>query len=81
MSISRFAYFPRFISPIATGVASAMIFSFSRFCVLRRSNAYKLSFFLLPLFVFITVWINVWFVLTKGAAKSTCLVHPVLFLF
>lgn len=36
-----------------------------RSVVLRRKNAYAMSFWMLPIMVFITVWVNVFFVLTK----------------
>ncbi len=38
--------------------------------MLRRKVAYKLSFICLPAAVFVTVFINVYFVLNKGAAKT-----------
>mmetsp|Transcript_37091 Transcript_37091/g.82502 ORF Transcript_37091/g.82502 Transcript_37091/m.82502 type:complete len:676 (-) Transcript_37091:1157-3184(-) len=59
-----------FVSPILTGLASAIIFGTLRFLVLRRQNAYALSFWVLPFFVVLTSWINIYFVFTKGAKKS-----------
>jgi sodium-dependent phosphate transporter len=58
-----------FVSPILTGLMAALIFFVVRTLVLRRKNAYILSFWTLPPFVCITVWVNVYFVLTKGARK------------
>ena len=54
-----------FVSPILTGIAAAVIFFVVRTLVLRRKNAYQLSFWTLPPFVCLTVWINVYFILTK----------------
>lgn len=54
-----------FVSPILSGAAAALIFFTVRFLVLRRKNAYQLSFWTLPPFVCLTVWINVYFILTK----------------
>jgi len=59
-----------FVSPILTGTASALIFTSTRALVLRRPNSYKLSYYVLPPMVLLTTWINIYFVLTKGAKKS-----------
>ncbi|KAG6558097.1 hypothetical protein Mapa_000278 [Marchantia paleacea] len=59
-----------FIAPILTGLVSATIFFVVRTVVLRRKNAYALSFWTLPPFVLITTWINMYFVFTKGAKKT-----------
>lgn len=59
-----------FISPVLTGMASALIFGLSRTLILRRTNSYKLSFYTIPVLVALTTWINVYFVFTKGAKKS-----------
>jgi phosphate/sulfate permease len=59
-----------FFSPILTGVASAILFIISRNLVLRSVNAYKRSFMVLPPMAFLTFWVNIYFVLTKGAAKT-----------
>ncbi|KAG0608617.1 hypothetical protein M758_8G119600 [Ceratodon purpureus] len=59
-----------FVAPVLTGAASALIFATVRFLVLRRKNAYTLSFWCLPPMVLVTVFINIYFVFTKGAKKS-----------
>ncbi|KAL2632054.1 hypothetical protein R1flu_016740 [Riccia fluitans] len=59
-----------FIAPILTALVSALIFFVVRTLVLRRKNAYALSFWTLPPFVLITTWINMYFVFTKGAKKT-----------
>ncbi|WIA18477.1 hypothetical protein OEZ85_009933 [Tetradesmus obliquus] len=59
-----------FFSPVLTGLASALIFSVIRALVMRRKNAADLVFWVLPPAVFITLFINVFFVFTKGAAKT-----------
>ena len=63
-----------FVSPILTGACAALIFFVVRTLVLRRKNAYNLSFWTLPPFVCITVWINVYFILTKVSLciSSSC---------
>lgn len=59
-----------FVAPILTGLASAIIFGTVRFLVLRRKNAYQLAFWCLPPMVLLTVFINIYFVFTKGAKKT-----------
>lgn len=56
-------------SPLLTAIASATIFLLCRTFVLRRQNASKKALYVLPIAVFGTTWINVYFVLTKGAKK------------
>jgi solute carrier family 20 (sodium-dependent phosphate transporter) len=45
-----------FFSPVFTAIASALLFFIIRTAVLRRKNAYQMSFWLLPIFVMLTVW-------------------------
>jgi phosphate/sulfate permease len=59
-----------FFSPVLTGFASAIIFLLSRTFVLRSVNSYKRSFLVLPPMAFLTFWVNIYFVFTKGAAKT-----------
>jgi len=46
------------VSPILSGALAALIFFSVRFFVLRRKNAYNLSFWILPFFVLFTVFVN-----------------------
>lgn len=62
-------FFSWVFSPLLTGTAAAIIFLLCRTFVLRRQNASKKALYVLPLAVFGTSWINVYFVLTKGAKK------------
>ncbi|KAJ9518999.1 hypothetical protein QJQ45_026327 [Haematococcus lacustris] len=59
-----------FFSPVFTGLASGLLFLIIRTLVLRRPNAYNLSFWVLPPSVTFTVFICIYFVFTKGAKKS-----------
>lgn len=52
-----------FFSPILTGAASAFIFFVVRTLVMRRQNARDLVFWVLPIAVLITAFINIFFVL------------------
>ncbi|GLI65531.1 hypothetical protein VaNZ11_009086 [Volvox africanus] len=59
-----------FVSPVLTGLCSALFFFLVRTLVLRRENSYKLSFWVLPVMVLFTSFINIFFVFTKGAKKT-----------
>jgi sodium-dependent phosphate transporter len=50
------------VSPVLTGAVAASIFGIVRWTVLRRENAAKLAFWVLPPAVVVTVMINVFFV-------------------
>jgi len=58
-----------FFSPVLTAIASAILFTLCRQFVLRSEKAYKRSFIVLPFLAFLTFWTDIYFVLTKGAAK------------
>jgi hypothetical protein len=55
-----------FFSPILTGLASAITFYIVRTAVLRRANSYNLAYWVLPIAVIITTFINVFFVSCPG---------------
>jgi sodium-dependent phosphate transporter len=59
-----------FFAPVATGLASSVLFILIRTFVLRTANSYNKALYLLPCFVLFTGWINVYFVFTKGAKKT-----------
>lgn len=56
-----------FFSPIFGAIASFTIFVTIRTLVLRSDQPVKRSYFVLPIMIFLTIWINVYFVFTKGA--------------
>jgi sodium-dependent phosphate transporter len=62
-------FFSWAFSPILTAIASAIIFTLCRTLVLRRPNSSQKSIWVLPFAVFLTTWINIYFVFTKGAKK------------
>ncbi|EFJ43878.1 hypothetical protein VOLCADRAFT_76547 [Volvox carteri f. nagariensis] len=59
-----------FVSPVLTGLCSALFFFVVRTAVLRRERSYQLSFWVLPFMVLFTTFINIYFVFTKGAKKT-----------
>ena len=54
-----------FVSPILTAACSVLLFWLVRFTVLRRPNAAKRAFWVLPPAVVVTFFICIYFVLTK----------------
>jgi sodium-dependent phosphate transporter len=59
-------------APIATAIAAALTLWLLRTFVLRRPNPAKLSMFVLPLSVFLTTWICIYFVFTKVCRARFC---------
>uniref|UniRef100_A0A7R9VRD9 Phosphate transporter n=1 Tax=Chlamydomonas euryale TaxID=1486919 RepID=A0A7R9VRD9_9CHLO len=59
-----------FSSPIISGILASGNFLLNRSLILRRDNAVRLAFVALPLLVMFTVFINVFFILQKGAGKQ-----------
>jgi len=58
-----------FIAPVLSAIASMIIFTTIRALVLRHQNAQERSLWVLPPLVFFTVFINIYFIFTKGAKK------------
>jgi hypothetical protein len=67
--------FSWFFSPILTALAACLIFLLLRTLVLRHSNAYGRSLWVLPIAVLFTSFINVYFIFTKGACKRRVLMR------
>ncbi|KAG1670896.1 hypothetical protein FOA52_000398 [Chlamydomonas sp. UWO 241] len=59
-----------FFSPIIGGLLAAIIFNLNRICILRRKHSTTLAIWSLPVLVFITFFINLLFVLAKGAKSD-----------
>lgn len=56
-----------FLSPLMAALITLVIFIIIRTVVLRRANSTKIAFWVLPVLVFVTIWVNLFFILTKGA--------------
>lgn len=54
-----------FISPLMAALACLFFFVVLRSLVLRRANSTNLSFYVLPLLFFITIFINLFFILVS----------------
>eukprot|EP00873_Tetraselmis_striata_P001189 jgi/Tetstr1/421453/TSEL_012402.t1 len=59
------------ISPVLSGLFSAILFGVVRATVLRSQNSYTRSWWVFPILVFITVYVNAYFVIYKGAGSKT----------
>eukprot|EP00798_Chlamydomonas_sp_ICE-L_P004394 gene4394-14520_t len=58
-----------FFSPLIGGILSAIFFSLSKYIILRRQNSSKWAIWSLPFLLFLTFWINLMFILAKGATN------------
>lgn len=58
-----------FASPLCAGLMAYLLFMALKYGILRRKDSTSWSIWLLPLLLFITVFINVFFILYKGASK------------
>ncbi|EFJ51229.1 hypothetical protein VOLCADRAFT_79831 [Volvox carteri f. nagariensis] len=56
-----------FVSPIMSGIVASFLFALNRGVILRRENSTNLAIYMYPVLVGITVFINVFFVIFKGA--------------
>uniref|UniRef100_A0A7S1X941 Phosphate transporter n=1 Tax=Tetraselmis chuii TaxID=63592 RepID=A0A7S1X941_9CHLO len=59
------------ISPVLSGIFSAVLFGTVRATVLRSQNSYARSWWVFPILVFVTVLVNAYFVIYKGAGSKT----------
>ncbi|EFJ51230.1 hypothetical protein VOLCADRAFT_79832 [Volvox carteri f. nagariensis] len=56
-----------FVSPLCAGISAAFLFFINRLIILRRQNSTTLAIYMYPVLVGITVFINLFFVISKGA--------------
>jgi len=61
------------VSPVAAAIVAGIMFFLVRTLVLRRVNSTKVAIWTLPIFLLVTIWVNLFFVLTKGV-KSTIVI-------
>jgi sodium-dependent phosphate transporter len=54
-----------FISPLMAGILSYLLYLVLRICVLRGEGSYKKAIFCLPVLLFITLFVNMFFILYK----------------
>ena len=65
-----------FFSPFLGAILSSIIFYLNRLCILRRKNSANLAIWSLPVLLFITTFINLMFVLAKGAKSDLQKIWP-----
>ncbi|CAO3607799.1 unnamed protein product [Cunninghamella echinulata] len=56
-----------FISPVAAGIVAAIIYSITKYAVLRQTDSFKWGLRLVPVFFFITTTIEAFYLIYKGA--------------
>eukprot|EP00877_Chromochloris_zofingiensis_P004930 jgi/Chrzof1/14438/Cz09g02260.t1 len=61
------------VSPVAAGLVCLIMFLIVRTAVLRRRNSLKIAYWALPVFILVTIFINLFFILTKGAKNYVSL--------
>ncbi|KAF9105056.1 hypothetical protein BGX27_009835 [Mortierella sp. AM989] len=55
------------ISPIAAGLVTALIFTITRFLILKHQNSLKRGLTAIPFYFAITIFINVFYIIFKGS--------------
>lgn len=65
-----FLHVLRFISPLMAALICLLFFVIIRTCVLRRQNSTNISFWVLPLLLVFTIWVNLFFVLVRWIAQK-----------
>lgn len=61
-----------FVSPILSGLFSVMFFTFVRTFILRSTNSFNRALKFYPILIFLAVWINIFFIISKGISKKIC---------
>ncbi|KAF6262371.1 phosphate transporter [Scenedesmus sp. NREL 46B-D3] len=64
-----------FLSPLLAALITLVLFTAIRTLVLRRVNSTKIAFWVLPVLMLITFFVNLFFILTKGV-KSIVSIKP-----
>lgn len=65
MWVALYVCHRRFLSPIGACIVCLIIFLTIRTLVLRRENSTNWSFYVLPVMLVVTVWVNLFFIITK----------------
>lgn len=60
------------ISPVLSGFFAVLLFLSVRTFILRSKNAFNRAIFFYPILITLAVWINCFFVVSKGIAKKIC---------
>ena len=55
------------VSPVAAGVLAGLFFLFIKFVIMRSRNPLRFGYILLPILYGITIFINIFFIIYKGA--------------
>lgn len=61
-----------FISPLMSGIMAYVLYMILRLAVLRGAASYKKAIWCLPILLFVTLFVNMFFILYKVTASSAC---------
>lgn len=56
-----------FLSPLISGIIAGIIYMLIKYCVLKRQNPVKWGLVTVPIFFFLTTWIEAFYIIYKGA--------------
>jgi len=59
-------------SPVLSGLIASLLFWIIRKFVMRSTNSFKRSINVYPILVIFAVWINAFFIISKGVSKKIC---------
>eukprot|EP00741_Cyanophora_paradoxa_P000380 tig00000404_g371.t1 len=58
-----------FISPAIAGVIAMAVFIITKYAVLERKNSFRFGLIQIPIFISVTLFVNLYFIMTKGMPK------------
>ena len=59
-------------SPVLSGIFAVMLYGFVRNFIMKSKDSFNRAILFYPLLVFIAVWINSFFIISKGISKAIC---------
>ncbi|KAF9184245.1 Na+/Pi symporter [Haplosporangium sp. Z 11] len=65
------------VSPIAAGIVTAIIFTVTRFLILKHENSLKRGLIAIPFYFAITIFINVFYIIFKGSPGLSLSAMPI----
>mmetsp|Transcript_19135 Transcript_19135/g.65729 ORF Transcript_19135/g.65729 Transcript_19135/m.65729 type:complete len:613 (-) Transcript_19135:201-2039(-) len=63
------------ISPVFSGVCASILYCFTRYLIMERSNSYQIVLCVFPFIVAFTFWVNYMYIVLKGAGAWSDTLH------
>ncbi|KAJ3051669.1 Na+/Pi symporter [Rhizophlyctis rosea] len=60
-----------FISPIVAGIFAAIIYSFTKYGIMRAKNSLKRALMTIPVYIFFTLFLCIMYIILKGGQSKT----------